>query len=178
MMEYFTYKKVKKHQAEKKAKDGEQTPIISEEDEHFLTRVISTEGTPPPLPERPRFGPAAGDSMNNLAQMVVHDGNGTTEPAGNDTTKLAVEKQENKQKHKGKGKENEKHDDKKASRFSFLARSLTKMVSSCPGPNFSIQLTAPEKRRPHPQTSRNTRRNHERRRRHNPRPQRPQPGRC
>ncbi|KAH8779089.1 hypothetical protein F5882DRAFT_407352 [Hyaloscypha sp. PMI_1271] len=130
MMEYFTYKKVKKHQTEKKAKDGEQTPVISKEDENFLTRVISAEGTPPPLPERPSFGPETGDSTNNQAQMVVHDGNGATEPAGNDTTKLAVEKQETKQKDKGKGKgkgkENEKHNDKKASRFSFLARSLTK----------------------------------------------------
>ncbi|KAH8745985.1 hypothetical protein BGZ57DRAFT_918052 [Hyaloscypha finlandica] len=126
MMEYFTYKKVKKHQTEKKAKDGEQTPVISKEDENFLTRVISAEGTPPPLPERPSFGPETGDSTNNQAQMVVHDGNGATEPARNDTTKLAVEKQETKQKDKGKGKENEKHNDKKASRFSFLARSLTK----------------------------------------------------
>ena len=128
MMEYFTYKKVKKHQAEKRAEEGEQTPIISEEDEHFLTRVISAEGTPPPLPERPHFGPEAGDSTNNQAQMVVHDGNGTTEHA--------VEKQATKENHKGKGKENEKHDGKKASRFAFLARSLTKKVSSSsPCPN-------------------------------------------
>jgi len=126
MMEYFTYKKVKKHQAEKKAKEGEQTPVISEEDEHFLTRVISAEGTPPPLPERPHFGPEAGDSTNNQAQMVVRDGNATTEPVANGTTEPAVEKGETKEKDKGKGKENEKHDGKKVSRFAFLARSLTK----------------------------------------------------
>jgi hypothetical protein len=147
MMEYFTYKKVKKHQTEKKAKDGEQTPVISKEDENFLTRVISVEGTPPPLPERPSFGPETGGSTNNQAQMVVHDGNGATEPAGNDTTKLAVEKQETKQKDNVKGKENEKHNDKKASRFSFLARSLTKKVSSCPGPNFSIPTNSPRKKK-------------------------------
>ncbi|KAE9370693.1 hypothetical protein N431DRAFT_412312 [Stipitochalara longipes BDJ] len=130
MMEYFTYKKIKKHQAEKKAKDGEQTPVISEEDEHFLTRVISAEGTPPPLPERPQFGPEAGDSTNNQAQMVVHDGNGTAE--GNGTTEPALDKQptKDKGKEKEKEKENEKHTEKDgkktSSRFSFLARTLTK----------------------------------------------------
>ncbi|PMD46536.1 hypothetical protein L207DRAFT_507449 [Hyaloscypha variabilis F] len=126
MMEYFTYKKIKKHQAEKRAKDGEQTPVISEEDEHFLTRVISAEGTPPPLPERPQFGPEAGDSTNNQAQMVVHDGNGPAE--GNGTTEPALDKQATKD--KGKGKESEKHTEKDgkktSSRFSFLARTLTK----------------------------------------------------
>jgi hypothetical protein len=146
MMEYFAYKKVKKHQAEKRAAEGEQTPIISEEDEHFLTRVISAEGTPPPLPERPRFGPEAGDSTNNQAQMVVHDGNGLTESAGNGTTEPVIEKRETKIKDKGKGKENEKHDGKKASRFVLLARSLTKKVSSFPGPNFSIPTNSPRKR--------------------------------
>lgn len=124
-MEYFTYKKIKKHQAEKHAKEGSQTPVISEEDEHFLTRVISAEGTPPPLPERPHLGAEAGDSTNNQAQMVVRDGNGVTEAP------VAHEKE--KPKDKGKGKENEKHaekDGKKASRFAFIARSLTKKVSS------------------------------------------------
>lgn len=129
-MEYFTHKKIKKHQAEKRAKEGVQSPVLSEEDENFLGRVISAEGTPPPLPERPRFGPEAGDSTNNEAQMVVHDGNGTTEaPRDKNTTK-----------DKGKGKENEKHNGKKtSSRFSFLHRSGTKKVSSSPGRSFSIQ---------------------------------------
>lgn len=134
MLEYFTYKKVKKHQTEKKAQAGVQTPVISEEDENFLGRIISAEGTPPPLPERPRFGPEAGNSTNNDAQMVVHDGNGTTEPA--------VDKE--KTKDKGKGKGNEKHAEKDAkktsSRFSFLHRSSTKKVSSTFGPRFPVQF--------------------------------------
>jgi hypothetical protein len=142
MMEYFTYKKIKKNQAEKHAKEGSQTPVISEEDENFLTRVISAEGTPPPLPERPRLGPEAGDSTDNQAQMVVHDGNGTTEPAPD---KQAT-------KDKGKGKENEKHDGKKASnRFSFLTRSLTKKVSSSSVPEIQFQLTSPRRRTASPQ---------------------------
>ena len=113
-MEYFTYKKIKKHQAEKRAKDGEQTPVISEEDEHFLTRVISAEGTPPPLPERPQFGPEAGDSTNNQAQMVVHDGNGTAE--GNGTTEPALDKQATKDKGKGKASVRKKEKNKKKTR--------------------------------------------------------------
>jgi hypothetical protein len=124
MLEYFTYKKIKKQQAEKMAEAGVQSPVLSEEDENFLGRIVSAEGTPPPLPERPRFGPEAGDSTNNQAQMVVHDGNGTTEaPLNHEKTK-----------DKGKGKENEKHAQKDAkktsSRFSFLHRSSTKKVSS------------------------------------------------
>jgi hypothetical protein len=130
MMEYFTYKKIKKHQAEKNAKEGVQSPVISEEDEHFLTRVISAEGTPPPLPDRPSFGPEAGDSTNNQAQMVVHDGNGTAEPEGNGTTEPVLDKEPVKDKGKGKGKENEKSNAKKSNRFSFITRSLTRKVRS------------------------------------------------
>ena len=137
MMEYFTFKKIKKHQAEKNAREGVQTPVLSEEDETFLGRVISAEGTPPPLPERPRFGPEAGDSTNNLAEMVVHDGNGTTEaPLDHEKTK-----------GKGKGKENEKLDGKKsANRFSFLHRALTKKVSFFLGANFPILANSPSTR--------------------------------
>jgi len=148
MMEYFTYKKIKKHQTEKKAKDGEQTPVISEEDEHFLTRVISAEGTPPPLPERPQFGAEAGDSTNNHAQMVVHDSNGTAE--GNGTTEPVLDKEPTKNKGKGKEKENEKHTEKdskkNSSRFSFLARTLTKKVCSHLNPNSSIHTDKPSTR--------------------------------
>ncbi|PMD25738.1 hypothetical protein NA56DRAFT_676886 [Hyaloscypha hepaticicola] len=124
MMEYFSYKKIKKHQAEKNAEEGVQSPVISEEDEHFLTRVISAEGTPPPLPDRPSFGPEAGDSTNNQAQMVVHDGNGTAQPEGNGTTEPVLDKEATKD--KGKGKENEKPNNKKSHRFSFITRNLTK----------------------------------------------------
>jgi len=130
MLEYFSYKKIKKHQAERKSaastpsaepssKAAEtkkteaavqtppahvQSPILSEEDAYFLERVVSAEGTPPPLPTRPPHEdlPEAGDSTGNTAQVVVSD--------------------------KGKGKENEKPVDKKKSRFSFLNRSGTKKV--------------------------------------------------
>jgi hypothetical protein len=123
MLEYFTYKKVKKHQAEKHAKEGSQTPVINEEDEHFLTRVISAEGTPPPLPVRPQLGAEAGDSTNNKAQMVVHGGDATSEPAHDGP----------KTQDKGKGKETEKptqKDAKKISRLSLLARTISKRVRS------------------------------------------------
>lgn len=56
MLEYFTYKKVKKHQAQKKAREDAQTPplkpVLSADDEWFIEHLVS-EGTPPPLPKRP-----------------------------------------------------------------------------------------------------------------------------
>ncbi|KAL5348973.1 hypothetical protein ACLOAV_006399 [Pseudogymnoascus australis] len=56
MLEYFTYKKVKKRQAEKKAREDAQTPplkpVLSADDEWFIEHLVS-EGTPPPLPKRP-----------------------------------------------------------------------------------------------------------------------------
>ncbi|KAL8651111.1 MAG: hypothetical protein Q9226_004849 [Calogaya cf. arnoldii] len=49
-----------------------QGPVLSEEDEAFLHR-IATEGTPPPLPERPHTQdlPVVGDTENNNAQLVL-----------------------------------------------------------------------------------------------------------
>ncbi len=120
-MEYFAYKKVKKHQAEKKAEAGLQSPLLTEEDEHFLQRVVSAEGTPPPLPERPHgLGREAGDSSGNAAQMVVHDSNTTAEEGHRRSSK-----------DKGKGKENEQDaekEEKKPGRFAFLRRAGTKKV--------------------------------------------------
>ncbi|KAF8857676.1 hypothetical protein BDZ45DRAFT_426987 [Acephala macrosclerotiorum] len=126
MLEYFAYKKIKKsnqdrhkHGRASTPSTPEPAPLLNEEDENFLTRVVSAEGTPPPLPDRPLgWIPAeAGDSTGNDAQMVVHDGNGTI------TQENGKAKQD-----KGKGKENEKAEDKtkKHSRFSFLTRSGTK----------------------------------------------------
>lgn len=117
MLEYFTYKKVKKHQAEKKAKEHEhiQSPLLDEDDERFLTRIVSAEGTPPPLPERPHgLGVEAGDSTGNTSQMVVHDG-------------VEDGKHGSKDKGKGKAKDNEK-DSKKSNRFSFLNKIGSKKV--------------------------------------------------
>jgi len=121
MLEYFTYKKVKKHQAEKQEKQSKevhvQTPVLNDEDENFFQRIVSAEGTPPPLPERPiHLNPEAGDPTDNNAQMVVHDGAEAPAP---------VEKTKSKDKGKGKEKVNEKDtkkDAKKSNRFSFLSR--------------------------------------------------------
>lgn len=118
-MEYFTYKKIKKHQAEKRAEAQVQTPIINEEDENYLERIISAEGTPPPLPTRPTGldNGTVGDSTGNKSQMVVHDGE-------------AANKETEKSKDKGKGKEAEEPKDaKKSNRFSFIQRTFTKKVS-------------------------------------------------
>lgn len=132
MMEYFAFKKVKKHQAEKKA------AVLTQEDENFLERIVSAEGTPPPLPERPHgLGPEAGDPTGNAAQMVVHDGNTTA--VETETEKEPVDK-------KGKGKANEvdKEEKKKSNRFSFLSRSGTKKVrdsvfKTCPLPQHMLR---------------------------------------
>jgi len=119
MMEYFAYKKVKKHQAEKKAAEGKQSPLLDEKDETFLRRVISAEGTPPPLPARPQDLSEAGNFSGNASQMVVHDGN-----------TVAEEEHRRSSKDKGKGKEKEhvEAEAKKPGRFSFLSRVGTKKV--------------------------------------------------
>ncbi|RDW64075.1 hypothetical protein BP5796_10577 [Coleophoma crateriformis] len=120
MMEYFAYKKVKKHQAEKRAEAGVQTPIITDEDEHYLERIMSAEGTPPPLPARPSAidNGVAGDSTGNKLQMVVHDGEAESE------------KEKEKAKAKGKSKENvkgkDKESDTKGGKLAFLQRTFTK----------------------------------------------------
>jgi hypothetical protein len=146
MLEYFTYKKVKKHQTEKGAREHTQSPLINEEDEHFLERIVSAEGTPPPLPERRQHGEwvETGDSTNNESQMVVHDGNENGQRAQTAEEKeeedlnaaIAASLADGKHHHKkdkGKGKENEK-DGKKSNRFSFLAHSLTKKASFLQAP--------------------------------------------
>ena len=146
MLEYFTYKKAKKHQTEKRAREHTQSPLINEEDEHFLKRVVSAEGTPPPLPERRQHGEwvETGDSTNNESQMVVHDGNEngqraqTAEEREEEDLNAAIaaslaDGKHHHKKDKGKGKENEK-DGKKSNRFSFLAHSLTKKASFLQAP--------------------------------------------
>lgn len=126
MLEYFTYKKVKKHQEDKKASGkGKETmvktppPVLNDEDEAFLTRIVSAEGTPPPLPTRPSFGAEAGDSTGNAAQMVVHDGR---ENHHRRHSAKSIDK--------GKGREKEKHaEGKTENKFTgFLGRAFTKRV--------------------------------------------------
>ncbi|KAF2803801.1 uncharacterized protein BDZ99DRAFT_163154 [Mytilinidion resinicola] len=51
VLEYFT-KHTNKHKHAEKGEHTAQTPILNDEDELFLQRITS-EGTPPPLPERP-----------------------------------------------------------------------------------------------------------------------------
>lgn len=132
MLEYFTYKKVKKHQAEKHAREAalktpeekeKPRPLLNEEDELFLERIVSAEGTPPPLPERPIFlnEPEVGDSSANNAQLVKADQEAVEAMSpGNATTTEKTEE-------KGKGKEKEHaNDTKKAGRFSFFRRTSKK----------------------------------------------------
>lgn len=147
MLEYFSYKKVKKHQAEKKARNSQPSspavttpavatpivaapaPVLSKEDEHFLHRVVSDEGERPPLPTRPSQLPEAGDSTNNQSQMTVHDGRIDTEPEHEHAHRHG-------RRHSSKGKEREleadkvdEKDAKKGNRMSFLQRTFTKKVS-------------------------------------------------
>jgi len=111
MLEYFTYKKIKKNQDAKKTETKVQSPILNAEDEHFLSRIISEEGTPPALPTRPHgLGPVSGDATANQSQLVVHDD--------------AIAEFQSKS-NKGKGKAEE---EKKGNRLSGLVRNLTKKV--------------------------------------------------
>ena len=68
MLEYFTYKKVKKHQAEK---ERSKTPVLSPVDEQFLQRIVAEDGAPSATSARQRPN-EAGDPTGNQAQLVVH----------------------------------------------------------------------------------------------------------
>ncbi|KAG9231690.1 hypothetical protein BJ875DRAFT_468726 [Amylocarpus encephaloides] len=126
MLEYFTYKKVKKHQHEKKPRGkGRETlvqtppPLLNEEDERFLERIMSAEGTPPPLPARPTLGAEAGDVTGNVSQMVVHDKEGPN--------KHHHHHHHSNSEDIGKGREGKPADSKKENTFAgFLGRKFTK----------------------------------------------------
>ena len=97
MLEYFAYRKVKQHRAEKAASasqpnsgrdSGEKEergprapkPILTPEDEAFFRR-LAEEGAPPQLPERPIvFSNEAGTSTGNNAQLT-HSRDFGDEPA-------------------------------------------------------------------------------------------------
>jgi hypothetical protein len=101
MLEYFAYKKMKKHQAQKQAA---RAPVLSPVDEAFLQRIVAEDATPPALPDRPLTNmPEVGDPTGNASQIAVVEGK------------------------KGKEKAKDK-DHKKSSRFSFLQRGSTKKV--------------------------------------------------
>ena len=70
MMEYFNFKKVKKHPDDV---EKSEVPVLNDEDEAFLHRLAS-EGTPPPLPERPQDLPVAGEPLSKDAQIALLDG--------------------------------------------------------------------------------------------------------
>ena len=70
MMEYFNFKKANKLPADAEKSEA---PVLNDEDEAFLHRLAS-EGTPPPLPERPQDLPVAGEPSNKEAQIALLDG--------------------------------------------------------------------------------------------------------
>lgn len=99
--------------------------MLTQEDENFLERIVSAEGTPPPLPERSYvLNPEAGDSTGNQAQMVVNDASKTETPAEE------IKKTYSADKGKGKEKmaENGEGEKKKNNRFSFITRVATRKV--------------------------------------------------
>ena len=121
MLEYFTYKKVKKHRQEKQDKErasGEQAPppVLSPTDEQFLQRIVSEDEPAPPLPSRPPIL-ESGDPAGNEQQIALR-GDGGTQPATDQIPEAS--------RSKGKGKADTT--DKKTNRFSFLLRSGTKKV--------------------------------------------------
>jgi len=74
VLEYFNIKNIRKHKSEEKADSTAQTPVLNEEDEQFLHRVTS-EGTPPPLPERPVVILDNGATLQGKdAQVALMDG--------------------------------------------------------------------------------------------------------
>lgn len=125
MMEYFNHKLSRKHH-EPETKQP-QTPVLTEEDEEFLQRIAS-EGTPPPLPERPLNLAVAGETEGNNAQLVLlDDARNVPLPDIPDTPDEGPHVKED----KGKGKEKEKvkekgkdkqHGDKKPFTWSFMRR--------------------------------------------------------
>lgn len=122
-MSYFASKKGKgvAEKVEDKPDDVE-GPVLSEEDEAFLHR-IATEGTPPPLPERPHPQdlPVTGEAEGNDAQLVVFEGaQDVPLPSAPDTPAEEVASAvESDVSDKSKGKQKE---GKKPFRWSFLRR--------------------------------------------------------
>lgn len=145
MLEYFTYKKVKKHRAEKKASqigDQDQTPppLLDDEDQAFLERVVSTEGTPPPLPERPH-------GLDDEARDAAVDTPQATTLGHQDP--LSASEKGHIHTDNAKGKEASKAAEKKKSnRFSFLQRSGTKKVCLRVHRSIPLQTNRPYRTNP------------------------------
>lgn len=117
MMEYFNFRKATGYQDHTQ----ESEPVLNDEDEAFLHRIAS-EGTPPPLPERPQYFPVAGESRGNNAQVAIMDGaQNIPLPDVPDTPDGIVAAAEEAEDGKGKEKETVKHN-KKPFKWSFLRR--------------------------------------------------------
>lgn len=117
MMEYFSFRKAKGSQDHA---DGS-APVLNDEDEAFLHRIAS-EGTPPPLPERPQDLFVAGESTGNSAQIALMDGaQNIPLPDIPDTPDGIIAAAEAEEDGKGKEKETVKHT-KKPFKWSFLRR--------------------------------------------------------
>jgi hypothetical protein len=73
-MDYIKYVRNKAHIGTSKKSEN---PVLSEEDEQFLNRIISQDDeNPPPLPARPQVQdlPVAGETYGNHAQIALMDG--------------------------------------------------------------------------------------------------------
>ncbi|KAL9032258.1 MAG: hypothetical protein Q9214_008046, partial [Letrouitia sp. 1 TL-2023] len=137
MLDYLSSLKNKKHHEEpelvleqEEAKIEE--PVLNDEDEAFLHR-IATEGTPPPLPDRPpslpprlQDLPVAGESQGNNAQIALMDGaqniplpSAPETPASEPTEAIESEEKPEGEEKAAKGKHKE---GKKPFRWSFLRR--------------------------------------------------------
>ncbi|KAL8898682.1 MAG: hypothetical protein Q9207_006580, partial [Kuettlingeria erythrocarpa] len=133
MRSYFTSKKGKEPAVKTPVKTPDEKPedvagpVLSSEDEEFLHR-IATEGTPPPLPERPRPQdlPVAGETEENQGQLVLlSDAQDVPLPSAPDTPAedVATAIESERSETLVKEKENEKpKDGKKPFRWSFLRR--------------------------------------------------------
>lgn len=118
MMEYFTFRKPKLHHD---PAENPEAPVLSDEDEAFLHRIAS-EGTPPPLPERPQDLSVAGEPSGNNAQIALMNGaQNIPLPDVPDTPDGILASAEDQEDGKGKEKETVKHS-MSPFKWSFLRR--------------------------------------------------------
>lgn len=118
MMEYFNINKFRKpHDHLEKS----EAPVLSEEDEAFLHRIAS-EGTPPPLPERPQDLPVAGETVGNNAQIALFNGAQNIPLPDVPDTPDEITSTEDDIREKGKEKEKEKVKHQRPFKWSFLRR--------------------------------------------------------
>ena len=127
-MEYFSSKRPQTKSPAPPATPPAESPILNEEDEAFL-HSITSEGTPPelperpgpPLPPRPQDLPQAGDTQGNDAQLVLFDdsqrGPLSDDPESIDTPTVTVDAD-----HAEGAPRTNTVQDKKRSKWSFLRR--------------------------------------------------------